>query len=133
VSPPEEPSTHHIGLRGSPPDRPPPPRPRPLKSQLQPPELQPPKLQPPELQPPDLLSSFRPQVDPLKETTDIIDIPIEPPEQQTVKPRTVVCECVPKPKKSKQPLSSSSNLTKTQRMKNFALRLFTRNKKNEKK
>jgi len=124
---PEEPSTHHIGLRGSPPDRLPPAIP--LKSQLQ--QLE---SQPPELQPPDLLGSFRHQVDPPKETTtDIIDIPIEPPEQQTVKPRTVVCECVPKPKKSKQPSSSSSNLTKTQRMKNFASRLFTINKKNEKK
>jgi len=138
VSPPEEPSTHHIGLRGSPPGRLPPAIP--LKSQLQPPELQPPTLQqvesqPPELQPPYLLGSFRHQVDPPKETTtDIIDIPIKLPEQQTVKPqtvkpRTVVCECVPKPKKSKQPSSSSSNLTKFQRMKNVASNLFTRKNK----
>jgi len=141
VSPPEEPSTHHIGLRGSPPGRLPPAIP--LKSQLQPPELQPPTLQqvesqPPELQPPYLLGSFRHQVDPPKETTtDIIDIPIKLPEQQTVKPqtvkpRTVVCECVPKPKKSKQPSSSSSNLTKFQRMKNVASNLFTiKNKANK--
>jgi len=134
VSPSEEPSTHHIRLRGSPPDRPPPPIP--LKSQLQPPELQPPELQPPKLEPPNLFGSFRPQVDaPIETTTDIIDIPIKLPEQQTVKPqtvkpRTVVCECVPKPKKSKQiQQNESSNLTKFQRMKNF----FTRNKKNEKK
>jgi len=125
---PEVPSTHHIGFRGSPPDRPPParlPPARPLKLQLQ--QLE---SQPPELQSPDLLGSLRHQVDPPKETTtDIIDIPIEPPEQQTVKPRTVVCECVPKPKITRQSSSSSSNLTKTQRMKNFASRLFTINKK----
>jgi len=101
VSPLEKLSTHHIGLRSSPPDRPPPPPPphRPLKS-------------------------------PKETTIDIIDIPIEPPEQrtvkpQTVKPRTVVCECVPKPKKSNQPSSSSSNLTKFQRMKN----VFTKKNK----
>jgi hypothetical protein len=127
----EEPSSHNIGLRGSPHDRPH--QSIQSTSQLQPspPELQPQKSEQQELQPPNLLASFISNVDTSKKTTsDIIDLPIEePPEQRAANAeRIVVCRCVPKSKKSIQPSSSRPNLTKTQRMKKFAAGLLSRKK-----
>jgi hypothetical protein len=131
--PPQEPSPHNIGSRGSPPNLRPPPRPLKSQSQPSPPELQPQKLEQPELQPPDLLSyvSRTSANETIKEP--LIDGKIvEPRQQQTANSRIVVCRCVPKSNKPIQHSSSSSNLTKTQRMKKFAAGLLSR-KKTEKK